>query len=123
MTIRNAIKNADRLKPNGYDDVQKVMWLNELDRKIFNDVISTHKNAPKEFSGYNENTDVETELLVCDDYSDLYTYYLAAMIDYYNNETARYSNDMAMYNSVYNNYTRWYNRTSEPVNKGNFKVI
>ena len=122
MTVRDAVAKTDKYKPNGYDTVQKITWLNSLDRKIFNDFILP-RNPSASFGGYDETTDVETELLVPDDYAELYIYYLAAMIDFYNNETARYSNDMSMYNETYAAYARLENITDPPESSGNFIVI
>ena len=66
MTVREAIETLDLLKPNQYDDNIKVKWLNELDRKIKTEIIDTHENSV-EFTGYDEETDIETELLIQDE--------------------------------------------------------
>ena len=34
------------------------------------------------------------------------------MVDYYNNEYARYNNGMMQFNEVYGDYSKWYNRTN-----------
>lgn len=122
MTVREAIEMLDLLKPNQYDDNIKVKWLSELDRKIKTEIIDTHENSV-EFTGYDEETDIETELLIQDDYSTAYIYWLMAKVDYFNNETARYNNDMMMFNTEIADFNRWYNRTYKPVSKGNFKII
>ncbi len=122
MTVREAIETLDLLKPNQYDDNIKVKWLSELDRKIKTEIIDTHENSV-EFTGYDEETDIETELLIQDDYSTAYIYWLMAKVDYFNNETVRYNNDMMMFNTEIADFNRWYNRTYKPVSKGNFKII
>ena len=123
MTIREAISRANPLKPNGYEDPIKVQWLDALDRKIYNDIISAHEGYPDVFEGYSEKTNQDTVLLAPDDYAELYVYYIVSMIDYYNGETTRYVNDTRMYNSAYDSFVSYYNRTYTPVYKGNFKVI
>lgn len=35
MTIKEAVDNADALKPNAYTEAQKVAWLSELDTSIY----------------------------------------------------------------------------------------
>ena len=62
------------------------------------------------FNGYTVE-DMNTELLVCDSYADLYVDYVFAMIDYVNQELDRYSNSMMMFNEKYKDFKNYYNRT------------
>ena len=55
MTIEQAIFQADELKPNQVAKAQKIIWLSQLDRRIFKEVISAHEpdaDTPKTFAGY-----------------------------------------------------------------------
>ena len=112
MTIIEAIDKINTLKPNSYTQVDKVKWLSALDGIIKTEIIDTHEGAEThEFDGYNEDTPVEKELLVPYPYDDVYVKWLEAQIDYANGDTAKYNNSMAMYNTAYSSFERYYNRT------------
>lgn len=136
MTIREAIDRADTLKPNQYPDELKIQWLSELDNRIYNDLFLTHEdnpyetppsdvpnsNTPLEDSDDEETptlsfpyTDDSVNLLAESPYDVLYPSYLKAKIDELNEETTRYANSAATYNSQYQDYARWYNRTHMPI--------
>lgn len=119
MTISEAIRRTDELNPNQYDFNIKVGWLSRLDGMIYNEVISTHEgNTRESFTGYRES-DTDTELLVCFPYAgDIYNFYMQAMIAKENGETARYNDNIVMYNNAYQAYADYYNRTHKPVQRG-----
>lgn len=135
MTINQILALVDEINTNSYDSKVKIDWLSKLDGRVFNDVILTHEhdlvpeNSESEddeteevnlveptFSGY-ANVSLNTELLIPDTYSDVYRDYLMAMIAYSNGETERYQNSMIMFNSNYQEYLDWYNRTHMPIGK------
>ena len=119
-TIAEVLAEVDEIKPNTYDDNMKIKWLAELDQKIFNDVIATHVITDdislEDIAEYSE-ANMNKELFVPFPYSDLYRNYVFAMIDYSNGETDRYQNSMIMFNTSYQSYTAWYNRTHRPISK------
>ena len=116
MTIREALEKVDKLKPNQFEDAEKVRWLNDLDAMIKADIIDTHEGAELvTFDGYDEDTDADTELLVPSPYSDIYLHYLFAQIDFNNAEYTRYNNAISMFNSKYIDFAAHYNRTHLPL--------
>lgn len=116
MKIIEAINTIDALKPNGYTQAEKLRWLSTLDGMLQTELFAVHEGADEAaFSGYDEDTPPETELLAQEPYGrELYLRYLEAQIDYYNGETARYNNSMTMYQAAYTAFARWYNRTHLP---------
>ena len=96
MTIREALNGIDGLKPNTYDESVKVAWLSALDMRIHQEIVLTHAHEAGEesFSGYTEQTDEDTELLVEAPYDELYLYYLESKIDYGNGEMGKYNNSI-----------------------------
>lgn len=130
MTITEAIDRADSLKPNQYTPEMKRMWLSELDAMIYNDLMLRHEDNPLENSIIEETEDGEVvyktpemlkpyenesvELLAPFPYDAIYPAYIRVKIDEYNEETARYANSATMFNSLYDNYAKWYNRTHMP---------
>ena len=128
MTINELLTEVDELKPNQYEDALKIGWISNLDHRIVKEVILTHElpamvetdedgnEVIKEFSfnGYTED-DMGTELIVREPYSELYKFYLFAMIDFYNGETDRYTNSMIMFNNAFSSFANDYNRTHMPL--------
>ena len=114
MKIHEAIEITDRQKPNGYEREDKVHWLDQLDRRIFRELIATHEGGAESFGGYTPYTDDGTELLAEEAYSDLYIKWLMAQIDFANSEIQRYNNSVMMFNSLYQDYADTYNRTHMP---------
>lgn len=118
MTISEALNRANAVKPNTYVDVDKIRWLSTLDGFIKSEIIDTHEGGEDVvFNGYDENTDLSTELLVPAPHDHIYVHWLEAQIDYANDEYDRYENTMDMYNTAYTNFKNYYNRTHMPKGK------
>ena len=62
MTIIEALNMADALKPNTYDQMTKIQWLSQLDLMVKHDVYDTHDVVSPIFSGYNQDTPLDTVL-------------------------------------------------------------
>ena len=118
MTIREAIERTDALTHNTYNDYDKIEWLSKLDGMVMRTVISTHTGTVPEFSGYNDETDKSTELLVPEPYSDVYPRWLEAQIHYASGEISKYNNAILMFNTEFEAYQDYYNRTHMPKNSG-----
>ena len=116
MTIIEAINRLDALKFNTYSQSEKVEWLSSLDRRTRKAIIDTHEGAPDtEFSGYDDDTPVSTELLVPAPYDEVCLRWMEAQIDYHNGEFGRYNNSVTMFNNAYSAFERSYNRTHMPL--------
>ena len=115
MTIMDALYRIDELKPNSYSQPEKINWLSSLDGMIKSEIIDTHEGGENiVFSGYAENANLSTVLLVPVPYDDIYLKWLEAMIDYTNGEIAKYNNSLTAYNDAYDLYQKHYNRTHMP---------
>ena len=115
MKIIEAIQVVDTLKPNVYSELEKINWLSQLDGTIKKEIIDTHEsNEETTFSGYDENTSIETELLVKAPYDHIYVSWLESRIDYANGEYAKYNNSILLFNTDYASYEKFYNRNNMP---------
>ena len=115
MTLIEAINRIDSVKPNSYSQPDKIIWLSNLDWVVKNEIIDTHEGGEGVvFGGYNENTPLETELLLPNSHSDIYIKWLEAQIDYANGEYGKYNNSTEAFNNLYAAFDRWYNRTHMP---------
>ena len=116
MTLIEAINRIDTLKPNNYTQTDKVKWLSSLDGIIKKEIIDTHEGgADVNFSGYDDNTPIEQELLVPFPYDDIYIKWLESQIDYNNAEYGKYNNSSMAYNTAYSAFERYYNRHNMPI--------
>lgn len=119
MTIIEAINKIDALKNNTYTQDDKVEWLDRLDRIIKLQIIDTHEGAEGvPFTGYNADTDLHTVLLVPAPYDEVYLRWLEAQIAYNNDEIDRYNTAITMFNTAYEAYEKYYNRTHMPIARG-----
>ena len=115
MTIMDAIYRLDEIKPNNYHQTEKLHWLSSLDGVIKSEIIDTHEGGEDiVFSGYDDNANMKTELLVPPPFDDIYLKWLEAQIDYANGEYGKYNNSLIAYNDAYDLYQKHYNRTHMP---------
>lgn len=116
MTLIEAINGIDAVKPNGFEQIEKIKWLSELDGRIKKEIIDTHEGGEMVvFSEYTEDTPLDKVLLVPAPYDGIYLLWLESKIDYANKEFGQYNNSSNMYNTAYRDYWRHYNRTHLPV--------
>lgn len=118
MKIIEAINRIDSLKHNTYTNSDKVAWLSRLDSMVKKLVIDTHEGADDvTFTGYDDSTDLQTELLIPEPFDEVYLRWMEAQIDYHNGEYGKYNNAILMYNTAYEAYQNYYNRTHMPIGK------
>jgi hypothetical protein len=114
MKIIDAINKLDSLKRNTYEQKDKVEWLSRLDWMVKRLVLDTHEGEEITFTGYDDTTDTETELLVPAPFDEVYLRWMEAQIDYYNGEYDKYNNGIDMFNTSFDAYKNYYNRTHMP---------
>ena len=118
MTIIESINKIDTLKPNSYSQLDKIKWLSELDGNIKIEIIDTHEGGSEiAFNGYDDNTDINTQLLVSAPHEDLYIKWLESKIDYNNAEYGKYNNSSIAFNNAYSAFERYYNRHNMPLQR------
>lgn len=119
MKIIEAINQLDSLKHNTYSQDDKVRWLSRVDGMVKRHIIDTHEGADKvTFTGYDEITDINTELLIPAPYDEAYLRWLEAQIDYANGEYGKYNNSIMMFNASFEDYAKYYARNHMPVSHG-----
>ena len=118
MKIIEAINRFDALIHNTYTQVDKVRWLSTLDSMVKKHIIDTHEGSGLvTFSGYDDNTDVQTELLIPAPYDEAYLRWMEAQVCYHNGEYEKYNNAIEMFTTAYTGYQKYYNRMHMPVAK------
>ena len=118
MQIIDAINQIDNLKHNTYGQSDKILWLSRVDHMVKTQIIDTHEGSENVyFTGYDEDTDIQTEMLVPAPFDELYLRWLEMQIDYANGEYNKYNNSAEMFNTAYQTYANHYNRTHMPKGK------
>lgn len=116
MTIHNAINSIDELMHNTYTQENKVTWLSRVDTMVKKLVIDTHDGGEDvSFSGYNEDTDLETMLLIPEPFDEAYLRWMEAQIHYHNGEYDKYNNAVVMFNTAFDAYKSEYTRNHMPL--------
>ena len=116
MKIIEAINEIDSLKHNTYSQDNKVSWLSRLDAMVKREIIDTHEGEVT-FTGYDSLTDLQTELLIPAPYDEAYLRWLEAQIDYNNGEYDKYNNAIEMFETAFEGFRNYYNRTHMPKGK------
>ena len=97
MTIGEAIRQLDVIKPNAVDRAAKVRWLEEVDFAVYRELVMTHEHGRSLiFNGYNPEDESGADdklLLAVKPYDRMYVQYLACQIDLQNQEYDLYQND------------------------------
>ena len=117
MKSIEAINRIDSLKHNTYTQNDKLEWLSRLDAMVKNHIIDTHEGDEVTFSGYDDSTDEQTELLIPAPYDEVYLRWMEAQIDYHNGEYDKYNNAIEMFTTAYEGFKNYYNRTHKPKGK------
>lgn len=123
MTIAEAIDLVDELKPNNVDRARKIGFLSDLDMRVFGDVFARHEKDeknPDEFTGYDENTEDSTVLLIPEPHCEVYRWFLEMQIDLINMELGKYNNSMALFTAAWKDFAGMYHRTHKPLCDTNF---
>ena len=119
MKIYDAINSIDSLMFNTNSQKDKIDWLSRMDWIVKRHVIDTHEGGEDvTFTGYNENTAMETELLVPPPYDEVYLRWMEAQIHYHNGEYDKYNAAIVMYNTAFDAYANFYKQNHMPISRG-----
>lgn len=112
MKISEAMSLCDRFTGEPVDSEMKLIWLERLEGMIYDEIISTHENAPSRPLSCHEG---DRELLANDTYAQIYVLYMAMQNDLLMRDAIGYCNSASMFGSAYNIFADWYNRTHTPL--------
>lgn len=121
MKIADLIATIDELKPNTYSVKTKFDWINRLEHMIQNDIIDTHEGYSSFYTDYDPDLDQDTELMAPPPYDEMYVRWLEAQIDLANGEVDRYNISITLYNTCWQAYADYYNRTHKPRSRGRIR--
>lgn len=111
--MREILTTLDRMRPNAYTDAEKLGFLNTIEGRIYKEIFEKAEGAEERFRPFLEGEE-ERELAVLVPYTDIYFYYLAAMIDFYNGDAGRYNDTIVLFNQAWADYAAYYRRRHKP---------
>lgn len=114
MKVAEIITNVDQLRQNDYDLEQKTRWLSEAEGMIIDEIHNTVEGNDEDFKGYLYELDSEKETKLPGRFTDIYIHYIRAKIEFYDGETEQYNNEVAAYQSAYDQYAAWFRRNHMP---------
>lgn len=120
MKVREVLDQVNEVKPNVFSDARLMDFLNEVEAMIWNEVLG---NDPENYTALSLPDDYEADLIALPPHSKLYGAYIQAMIDFQNEESVSYQNNMEMFNSVYLDYKKYMQRREAVVNDYRFRNI
>ena len=106
MYLKEAIAQADALRPNTVGDELKAQWIEDLEMQF----AETQQIQPRPASFPDDK-----ELLMPRPVDQVYVYWLAAKIDHQQADTELYAIDMAMYNQAFKDAIAWWRRHNIPI--------
>lgn len=111
VTAYDVITEANDLSPNQYDNDLKLKWLEDLDGKVYNELIEGHDDPDTiERFAASDYSSTDVELLIGLPYArDVYINYLRGKIAEANAEAERYNLYAAAFNAEYQQYAAHYN--------------
>lgn len=120
MTVGELIERIIMLRGRQYDEDIMVGWLNEIEGQVVDDVVNRAEGYDMVFRPLSYAQDTERQLSIPERFQDVYINYMLSKIDYHNQETERYNNDVVMYNSAYDAYAAWFRRAHRPKREAMF---
>ena len=123
-TFTEIIAAVDTRYPNEVTSAEKLSALDMLEHQIFRDVVSTHVGG---YCGSHitscRGIDANNEIIAPNGFEDMYEYYLEAIIAQRYGETARYNNAASAFNTRYNAFQNYWNRTHTPLQKAGYLKV
>lgn len=113
MTARELLTTIDQMRPNAFTDGEKLQFLNTIEGRIYTEILNRAEGNDLTFVPFQEGEE-EKELIVPIPYTDIYIYYLAAMIDFYNGDSDRYNDTMVLFNQAWEDYAAHYREENKP---------
>ena len=108
MTHDEIIKAIDTTRPNTAALAAKKAWITVLESKI-HDHMTQFSESDVQISSEN--------LLLGEEYKDMYVYYAVSMIDLENQDIAMYNNSSAFFNQLFTAWQKKWRRENIPVQR------
>ena len=114
MKLREILATIAQIRPHAYTDAEMITLVNTIEGRVYTDILMQSADFKgDEFDPFKEGEE-ERELAVPVPFTDLYIYYLASRIDYFNGDVDRYNDSMVLYNDAWDAFAAHYRRNNKP---------
>lgn len=101
MTVKQIIEYTDKLKPNSFDFDIKLVWINQVEGMVQSEIMKTPIDKIEMMTGEDD------VLSVGHPYSQIYSFYIISMIDFFSGDFVKYQNSSAAYNDAMKTYSKY----------------
>lgn len=115
MKICDAMAMLDKFQPNSFDVGDKIAWLEELDKELWQEVVQTHEGGEDVPEPCYSAGEQEQALLVDGPYKCIYLHWLQSKLDYALGDFARFNNSYASFEADRAAWKNWYHRNHMPL--------
>lgn len=120
MTVAGLIERVLEFRGTQYNEDTMVGWLNEIEGQAIEEVVNKAEGFDVEFIPLSYDLDAERELTIPDRFQDVYINYMLSKMDFHNQETERYNNDVVMFNGAFDAYAAWFRSNHIPKQRAIF---
>ena len=113
MTIADAIREADRLKPNGFSTEDKLRWLERLELRLREEIPGRCEGELPAWDPF-EAGELSRVLQVSAPYDEIYVHWLCAQMALFEQELESFNAANALFEAVFARFRNAYNREHRP---------
>ena len=115
MTTMDAIREADRLRPNSFPPEDKLRWLERLEQRIREEILRRYEGDLPEQS----DTEVPDRALTAEaPFDEMYVHWLCAQMALYEQELESFNAANALFEALFGRFRNAYNREHRPLSAG-----
>ena len=111
MTANEALNQVAQVRPFAYPQEMLGRWVMELEGSLWTEFFSKYEGADGSGRAKSYPEDGDVTLLVPDEWANVYTLYLLAMVDFYDRNWTAYSGSNAMYSAALDEFRKEWHRT------------
>lgn len=118
MNAKSVISAADSIRPNLVESYVKYRWLSMAEKQIESMMCMYGEREPQTGGVLT----AESQMLLGSEYTDMYAYYVVAMIDLANQNITMYNNSVAMFETLYDSWRKKWRRENQPKKNTHIKT-
>lgn len=126
MTLQEALNEIDEKKPNMMSTARKIRYISDVEGKLHKEILMKHEHDEEDETcpTYDTNTNANTtELLVPNEYADLYIYYVLIKIDEDNQEEDKENNDRLRFEKAWREFGDYWTREHMPLQPAQYYIM
>ncbi len=112
MTTMEAIREADRLRPNSYPAEDKLRWLARLEARIREEILLRCEESPG--TGEADPEAPDRTLTAEEPFDEMYIHWLCAQMALYEQELESFNAANALFEAVFGSFRNAYAREHRP---------